>query len=128
MLGRAVRIRASAICHAAHAKVTAQVPVTCAQAAPCPLSSGSGSGSCAGGHTGQQPIPACSATPCQPPPLAPDASPTHQRLHNELLHKGFSTFRFVRVPQDYYDKPLEYRQVRQCACTAARLRISQDQL
>eukprot|EP00983_Pelagomonas_calceolata_P090308 1157405-Pelagomonas_calceolata.AAC.2 len=44
------------------------------------------------------------------PPLAPDATPTHQRLHNELVQKGFSAFRFVRVPADYYEQPLEYRQ------------------
>jgi hypothetical protein len=45
------------------------------------------------------------------PELPADASPTHARLHAELVKLGFNTWRFVRVPADYYDQPLEYRQV-----------------
>ncbi|WIA13609.1 hypothetical protein OEZ85_007174 [Tetradesmus obliquus] len=44
-----------------------------------------------------------------------DASPIQARLAQELFDKGFSDFRFVRVPGDYYDRPLEWRQ----ACLAA---------
>lgn len=42
--------------------------------------------------------------------VTPGASPVQQRLELELIGKGFSAFRFVRVPADYYDQPLEYRQ------------------
>jgi len=55
------------------------------------------------------------------PPLAPDATPTHQRLHNELVQKGFSAFRFVRVPADYYEQPLEYRQAKLGAASVSHL-------
>ncbi|GFR50353.1 hypothetical protein Agub_g12562, partial [Astrephomene gubernaculifera] len=41
--------------------------------------------------------------------VTPDASPTQQRLEAELAARGFSAARFVRVPADYYDQPLEYR-------------------
>lgn len=39
-----------------------------------------------------------------------DASPVQKRLTAELVEKGFTQFKFVRVPADYYDRPLEYRQ------------------
>ncbi|KAF8060054.1 hypothetical protein HT031_004993 [Scenedesmus sp. PABB004] len=38
-----------------------------------------------------------------------DASPIQARLARELHEKGFSDFRFVRVPPDYYDRPLAWR-------------------
>ncbi|KAG2434772.1 hypothetical protein HXX76_007657 [Chlamydomonas incerta] len=42
--------------------------------------------------------------------VTPDASPTQQRLEAELISKGcVSEARFVRVPADYYDQPLEFR-------------------
>ncbi|GLI67325.1 hypothetical protein VaNZ11_011512 [Volvox africanus] len=43
------------------------------------------------------------------PTVTPDASPTQQRLEQELLDRGLSSFRFVRVPAEYYDRPLEFR-------------------
>ncbi|WZN63232.1 tRNA_edit domain-containing protein [Chloropicon roscoffensis] len=53
-----------------------------------------------------------SASP-PPPPLPSDASPTHRAIHAELASKldtSFpSSFRVVRVPGEYYDRPLEYR-------------------
>ncbi|PNW80986.1 hypothetical protein CHLRE_07g338250v5 [Chlamydomonas reinhardtii] len=57
---------------------------------------------------------ASGATPAAPRPAAlsvtPDASPTQQRLEAELIGKGcVSAARFVRVPADYYDQPLEFR-------------------
>eukprot|EP00878_Enallax_costatus_P018480 GHUV01019455.1.p1 GENE.GHUV01019455.1~~GHUV01019455.1.p1 ORF type:complete len:203 (+),score=45.50 GHUV01019455.1:669-1277(+) len=45
------------------------------------------------------------------------ASPIQQRLAQELLDKGFSDFRFVRVPPEYYDCPLPFRQ--QCLQAAS---------
>lgn len=42
----------------------------------------------------------------------PGASPVQQRLELELAGRGISHFSFVRVPGDYYDRPLEARQVR----------------
>ncbi|KAG2490808.1 hypothetical protein HYH03_010730 [Edaphochlamys debaryana] len=45
--------------------------------------------------------------------VTPGASPTQQRLEQELIDKGnVSWARFVRVPADYYDQPLEFR--REC--------------
>ncbi|EFJ41241.1 hypothetical protein VOLCADRAFT_107762 [Volvox carteri f. nagariensis] len=42
--------------------------------------------------------------------VTPDASPTQQQLEQELIDRNFSSFSFVRVPADYYDQPLEFRQ------------------
>ena len=54
-----------------------------------------------------------SASPPPPPPLPSDASPTHRAIHAELASKldtSFpSSFRVVRVPGEYYDRPLEFR-------------------
>lgn len=55
-----------------------------------------------------------STPPPPPPPLLPsDASPTHRAIHAELASKldtSFpSSFRVVRVPGEYYDRPLEFR-------------------
>ena len=51
--------------------------------------------------------------PPPPPPLPSDASPTHRAIHAELASKldtSFpSSFRVVRVPGEYYDRPLEFR-------------------
>ena len=33
----------------------------------------------------------------------------HRRLHNELIAKGITRFRFVRAPPEYYDEDLEFR-------------------
>eukprot|EP00890_Picochlorum_soloecismus_P003027 jgi/Picsp_1/3725/NSC_06561-R1_protein len=33
----------------------------------------------------------------------------HRRLHNELISKGITRFRFVRAPPEYYDEDLEFR-------------------
>ncbi|GLC41642.1 hypothetical protein PLESTB_000693600 [Pleodorina starrii] len=52
---------------------------------------------------------AAAATPRPRPAVTPDASPTQQRLEQELIDRCFSGFRFVRVPGDYYDQPLEFR-------------------
>ncbi|KAK9808874.1 hypothetical protein WJX72_005561 [[Myrmecia] bisecta] len=41
-----------------------------------------------------------------------DVSPTQQRLTLELLQRGIIKHRFVRVPECYYDRDLEFR--RQC--------------
>lgn len=38
------------------------------------------------------------------PCLTPGASATQNRLEKELIDKGFSAFRFVRAPPDYYDR------------------------
>ncbi|GIM03695.1 hypothetical protein Vretimale_8363 [Volvox reticuliferus] len=43
------------------------------------------------------------------PTVTLDASPTQQRLERELINRGFSSFRFVRVPTEYYDLSLELR-------------------
>ena len=54
-----------------------------------------------------------STPPPPPPPLPSDASPTHRAIHAELASKldtSFpSSFRVVRVPGEYYDRPLEFR-------------------
>ncbi|GBF98526.1 prolyl-tRNA synthetase [Raphidocelis subcapitata] len=42
--------------------------------------------------------------------LAGDDSPVQHRLARELCEMGVPDFRFVRVPSDYYDRPLEWRQ------------------
>ncbi|PNH07059.1 hypothetical protein TSOC_006520, partial [Tetrabaena socialis] len=59
---------------------------------------------------------AAAAAPPAPPStlsVTPGAGPTQQRLEAELVSKGcVSTARFVRVPPDYYDQPLEFR--REC--------------
>ena len=54
-----------------------------------------------------------SSTPL-PPPLPSDASPTHRAIHAELASKldttsSSTSFRVVRVPGEYYDRPLEFR-------------------
>lgn len=36
-------------------------------------------------------------------------SECEQKLTSKLKVKGFGTFKFTRVPGDYYDQPLEYR-------------------
>ncbi|KAG2434874.1 hypothetical protein HYH02_012074 [Chlamydomonas schloesseri] len=61
----------------------------------------------------QGPGPAATTATAAPPALlgiSPDASPMQQRLEAELISKGcVSEARFVRVPADYYDQPLEFR-------------------
>ncbi|GIL54987.1 hypothetical protein Vafri_10665 [Volvox africanus] len=55
-------------------------------------------------------LPPASTLPLLPrPTVTPDASPTQQRLEQELLHRGFSSYRFIRVPAEYYDRQLEFR-------------------
>eukprot|EP00775_Hariotina_reticulata_P009630 gene9630-9790_t len=46
-----------------------------------------------------------------------NASCIQTRLAQELFEKGLSEFRFVRVPNDYYDQPLQVRQ--QCLKAAS---------
>lgn len=41
--------------------------------------------------------------------LAGDGSPVQHRLARELCERRVPGFRFVRVPSDYYDRPLEWR-------------------
>lgn len=43
------------------------------------------------------------------PSTTEGVSECEQRLTNILKEKGFKTFKFNRVPEDYYDKPLEFR-------------------
>ncbi len=38
-----------------------------------------------------------------------DVSPVQAKLTQELRAKGFSNFRFVRAPANYYDESLEFR-------------------
>lgn len=52
--------------------------------------------------------PAAAAKPR--PALTMGSSPTQQRLEQELIDKGCTQFEFVRVPADYYDHELEFRQ------------------
>ena len=67
--------------------------------------------------------PTTTATTTQPS-LPEDASETHKRIHESLVRHHpdtISSFRVVRVPSDYYDRPLEYRRANLSASSVAHL-------
>lgn len=43
------------------------------------------------------------------PALPKDESDTYKRLHQDLVERGATKFRFVRVTGPYYEEPLEFR-------------------
>ena len=42
-------------------------------------------------------------------PIPEGESAVYKKLHQELVRRGVSGFRFHRVPGPYYEKPLEFR-------------------
>ncbi len=52
---------------------------------------------------------ATAATAEQDTQQGEDESPIQAKLAQELREKGFSNFRFVRAPANYYDESLEFR-------------------
>ena len=51
----------------------------------------------------------------------PDETATYKQLHAELMRRGVTDFRFVRVPGPYYEESLEFRAKRLQAASAAHL-------